>query len=89
MYFEALTFHMLVLNFSASLLLPLVLGTLSFRLRDADIDRTTAGVLRWVGWAYGFKWCCALVVRHLPIPLLSKRLVNRRFSVAAATVRKQ
>jgi PAT family beta-lactamase induction signal transducer AmpG len=44
------------LGFSAGLPLLLVLGTLSFWLREAGIDRTTIGYLSWVGLAYAFKW---------------------------------
>ena len=50
---------MLALGFSAGLPLLLVLGTLSFRLREAGIDRSTIGYLSWVGLAYGFKWVWA------------------------------
>ena len=42
---------MLTLGFSAGLPLLLVLGTLSFRLREAGIDRSTIGHLSWVGLA--------------------------------------
>ena len=42
--------------------LLLVLGTLSFRLREAGLDRATIGYLSWVGLAYGFKWCWAPLV---------------------------
>jgi PAT family beta-lactamase induction signal transducer AmpG len=59
---------MLALGFSAGLPLLLVLGTLSFRLREAGIDRTTIGYLSWVGLAYGFKWCWAPLVDRLPLP---------------------
>jgi PAT family beta-lactamase induction signal transducer AmpG len=56
-YLEPASLRMLALGFSAGLPLLLVLGTLSFRLREAGIDRTTIGYLSWVGLAYGFKWC--------------------------------
>ena len=69
---------MLLLGFSAGLPLLLVLGTLSFRLREAGIDRTTIGYLSWVGLAYGFKWVWAPLVDRMPIPLLTKRLGRRR-----------
>jgi PAT family beta-lactamase induction signal transducer AmpG len=58
-YKEPATLRMLFLGFSAGLPLLLVLGTLSFRLREAGIDRTTIGYLSWVGLAYGFKWVWA------------------------------
>ncbi len=69
---------MFALGFSAGLPLLLVLGTLSFRLREAGIDRTTIGYLSWVGLAYGFKWCWAPLVDRLPIPLLTRALGRRR-----------
>jgi len=69
---------MLVLGFSAGLPLLLVLGTLSFWLREAGIDRTTIGYLSWVGLAYAFKWAWAPLVDRLPIPLLTRLLGRRR-----------
>ncbi len=69
---------MLALGFSAGLPLLLVLGTLSFWLREAGIHRSTIGFLSWVGLAYGFKWCWAPLVDRLPIPLLTRLLGRRR-----------
>jgi len=69
---------MLLLGFSAGLPLLLVLGTLSFWLREAGIDRTTIGYLSWVGLAYAFKWAWAPLVDRLPIPLLTRWLGRRR-----------
>jgi MFS transporter, PAT family, beta-lactamase induction signal transducer AmpG len=77
-YKEPATLRMLFLGFSAGLPLLLVLGTLSFRLREAGIDRATIGYLTWVGLAYGFKWCWAPLVDRLPIPLLTRWLGRRR-----------
>ena len=77
-YLEPSTLRMLALGFSAGLPLLLVLGTLSFRLREAGIDRATIGFLTWVGLAYGFKWCWAPLVDRLPIPLLTRLLGRRR-----------
>ena len=48
-YLEPPSLRMLLLGFSAGLPLLLVLGTLSFWLREAGIDRTTIGYLSWVG----------------------------------------
>ena len=56
----------------------LVLGTLSFRLREAGIDRATIGFLSWVGLAYGFKWAWAPLVDRLPLPVLTRLLGRRR-----------
>ena len=58
-YLSPSSLRMLTLGFSAGLPLLLVLGTLSFRLREAGIDRATIGFLSWVGLAYGFKWAWA------------------------------
>ena len=77
-YLEPATWRMLLLGFGAGLPLLLVLGTLSFRLREAGIDRTTIGYLSWVGLAYGFKWAWAPLVDRLPIPLLTRLLGRRR-----------
>jgi len=77
-YLEPASLRMFALGFSAGLPLLLVLGTLSFRLREAGIDRTTIGYLSWVGLAYGFKWCWAPLVDRLPIPLLTRALGRRR-----------
>jgi len=77
-YLEPATLRMLFLGFSAGLPLLLVLGTLSFRLREAGVDRATIGFLSWVGLAYAFKWVWAPLVDRLPLPLLSKALGQRR-----------
>ncbi|AOW11752.1 AmpG family muropeptide MFS transporter [Hydrogenophaga crassostreae] len=77
-YLEPASLRMLTLGFSAGLPLLLVLGTLSFRLREAGLDRTTIGYLSWVGLAYGFKWVWAPLVDRLPIPLLTRWLGRRR-----------
>ncbi|MBT2323844.1 MFS transporter [Variovorax paradoxus] len=77
-YLEPATLRMLALGFSAGLPLLLVLGTLSFRLREAGVDRTTIGYLSWVGLAYGFKWVWAPLVDRLPIPPLTTLLGRRR-----------
>ena len=77
-YLEPATLRLLLLGFSAGLPLLLVLGTLSFWLREAGIDRTTIGYLSWVGLAYAFKWMWAPLVDRLPIPFLTARLGRRR-----------
>ena len=77
-YLEPASLRMLALGFSAGLPLLLVLGTLSFRLREAGIDRTTIGYLSWVGLAYAFKWMWAPLVDRMPLPLLTRVLGRRR-----------
>lgn len=77
-YLQPASVRMLLLGFAAGLPLLLVLGTLSFRLREAGIDRSTIGYLSWVGLAYGFKWVWAPLVDRLPIPFLTHQLGRRR-----------
>ena len=77
-YLEPASLRMLSLGFSAGLPLLLVLGTLSFWLREAGIDRTTIGFLSWVGLAYGFKWVWSPLVDRMPIPWLTRTLGRRR-----------
>jgi MFS transporter, PAT family, beta-lactamase induction signal transducer AmpG len=87
-YLEPATVRMLFLGFSAGLPLLLVLGTLSFRLREAGVDRTTIGFFSWVGLAYAFKWAWAPLVDRLPLPVFSRLLGRRRawLLLAQATV---
>ncbi len=77
-YAEPAALRMFFLGFAAGLPLLLVLGTLSFRLREAGIDRATIGYLSWVGLAYGFKWAWAPLVDRLPLPGLTRLLGRRR-----------
>ena len=83
-YAEPPVARMVLLGFAAGLPLLLVLGTLSFRLREAGIDRTTIGFLSWVGLAYGFKWVWAPLVDRMPLPLLTRALGRRRSWLLAA-----
>jgi len=69
---------MLSLGFSAGLPLLLIMGTLSFWLREAGIDRTTIGHLSWIGLAYSFKWLWSPLVDRLSLPLLTRWLGRRR-----------
>ena len=85
-YLQPASVRMLLLGFSAGLPLLLVLGTLSFRLREAGIDRSTIGYLSWVGLAYGFKWVWAPLVDRLPIPFFTHRLGRRRSWLLLAQV---
>ncbi len=62
---------MLLLGFAAGLPFPLVLTTLSARLRQAGIDRTTIGYFSLVGLAYSLKFCWSPIVDRLSLPWLS------------------
>ena len=85
-YLSPSSLRMLALGFSAGLPLLLVLGTLSFRLREAGIDRATIGFLSWVGLAYGFKWAWAPLVDRLSIPVLTPLMGRRRSWLLVAQV---
>ncbi len=84
-YLQPTSLRMLALGFSAGLPLLLVLGTLSFWLREAGISRATIGHLSWVGLAYGFKWVWAPLVDRVTLPLLG-RLGRRRSWLLLAQV---
>lgn len=77
-YIHPRVLGMLSLGFSAGLPLLLVLGTLSFWLREAGIDRSTIGHLSWIGLAYGFKWLWSPLVDRLSLPVLTRLLGRRR-----------
>ena len=77
-YLEWPSIRMFFLGFSAGLPLLLVLGTLSFWLREVGIDRSTIGYLSWVGLFYAGKWLWAPLVDRVPIFFLTKRLGRRR-----------
>ena len=77
-YAQPRVIGMLFLGFSAGLPLLLVLGTLSFWLREAGIDRATIGYLSWIGLAYGFKWAWSPLVDRLRLPLLTRTFGRRR-----------
>ena len=55
-YLKAETLRMFFLGFSAGLPPLLILGTLSFWLREASIDLKTIGFFSWIGLVYAFKW---------------------------------
>lgn len=77
-YGELATLRMVALGFAAGLPLLLVLGTLSFRLREAGVSRATIGELSWVGLAYAFKWAWAPLVDRVTLPGLTRWLGRRR-----------
>jgi len=77
-YTEPASLRMLALGFSSGLPLLLVLGTFSFWLREASVDRSSIGHLSWIGLAYAFKWVWSPLVDRLPLPLLSRTLGQRR-----------
>lgn len=77
-YLKPAAVRMFFLGFSSGLPLLLVLGTLSFWLREAGVDLKTIGIMSWVGLTYATKWLWAPLVDRLPIPLLTRWLGRRR-----------
>jgi PAT family beta-lactamase induction signal transducer AmpG len=78
--------RMLLLGFAAGLPLPLVFGTLSFRLREAGVDLATIGFVSWVALAYAFKWVWSPLVDQFRLPVLGARLGQRRSWLLLAQV---
>lgn len=77
-YAEPASLRMFFFGFSSGLPLLLVLGTLSFWLREAEVDLKTIGFLSWVGLVYGFKWVWAPAIDRVRLPFLTARLGRRR-----------
>lgn len=77
-YLQPQSVRMFLLGFSSGLPLLLILGTLSFWLREAGVDLKTIGFFSWIGLVYGFKWVWAPVVDRLNIPVFGRLLGRRR-----------
>ncbi len=77
-YADRRVLRMLFLGFSAGLPLLLVFGTLSVWLKEAELSTSAIGFFSWAALAYGFKVTWAPLVDHLPVPLLGRRLGQRR-----------
>lgn len=77
-YLKPAAVRMFFLGFSSGLPLLLVLGTLSFWLREAGVDLKTIGIMSWVGLTYATKWLWAPLVDRLTIPLMTRFLGRRR-----------
>ena len=69
---------MLFLGFSAGLPFYLVYSTLSAWLRQVGIQRSTIGMLAWVGILFSIKFLWAPVIDRVPPPLLQRLLGRRR-----------
>lgn len=77
-YLKPAAIRFFFLGFSSGLPLLLVLGTLSFWLREAGVDLKTIGFLSWVGLVYGFKWLWAPAVDNIRLPVLTRVFGRRR-----------
>jgi PAT family beta-lactamase induction signal transducer AmpG len=77
---------MLALGFSSGLPFMLIFSSLSAWLRQSGINRTTIGMLAWVGLSYSLKFLWAPMVDRLPLPLLGRVLGQRRSWILLAQV---
>lgn len=77
-YREPKVLAMLFLGFSAGLPFMLVFSTLSAWLRSVGIERTTIGMLSWVGLVFSLKFFWAPVVDRVALPGLTRWLGRRR-----------
>ncbi len=64
--------EMLLLGFASGLPFPMVLTTLSARLRLAGIDRSTIGLFSLVGLAYSLKFAWSPIVDRYSLPVLGR-----------------
>jgi PAT family beta-lactamase induction signal transducer AmpG len=69
---------MLALGFSAGLPFYLIYQSLSAWLRQSGVERSTIGMLAWVGMAFTLKFLWAPVVDRVPVPWLTTALGRRR-----------
>ena len=77
-YWNLRVLSMLFLGFSAGLPFFLVFSTLSAWLRQAGVQRSTIGMLSWVGILYSIKFLWAPVVDRVRPPFLHRLLGRRR-----------
>ena len=67
-----------LLGFSAGLPLLLIFGTLGLWLREAGFERSAVTYFSWAALGYSFKFVWAPLVDKLPLPVLGRRLGQRR-----------
>ena len=83
-YLNLRAMRLTLLGFAAGLPIVLVFGTLSFWLRDAQIDRSTIGFVGWVALAYAFKFVWSPLVDSLGLGQLTRSLGRRKGWLLAA-----
>jgi PAT family beta-lactamase induction signal transducer AmpG len=77
-YREPRLIAILFMGFSSGLPLALTFGTLSFRLAELGVSRTSIGLFSLVGVSYSVKFLWSPLIDRLPIPVLYARLGRRR-----------
>lgn len=75
-----------LLGFASGLPLPLIISTLSLRLKDSGVDISTIGLFSAVGIPYTIKFLWAPMVDHLKLPGLTDSLGLRRGWILASQV---
>lgn len=75
---------LLFLGFSAGLPLLLIFATLSLWLREAGVERSQVTYFSWAALGYSFKFVWAPLIDKLPLPVLARRLGQRRAWLLAA-----
>jgi PAT family beta-lactamase induction signal transducer AmpG len=77
-YREPRLIAILFMGFSSGLPLALSFGTLSFRLAEQGVSRTSIGLFSLVGVSYSVKFLWSPLIDRLPVPILTARLGRRR-----------
>ena len=77
-YREPRLLAILFMGFSSGLPLALTFGTLSFRLAEEGVSRTSIGLYSLVGISYSVKFLWSPLIDRLPLPFLTARLGRRR-----------
>ena len=72
------------LGFSSGLPLLLIFATLSLWLREAGVERAQVTYFSWAALGYSFKFVWAPLIDKLPLPVLARRLGQRRGWLLAA-----
>lgn len=75
---------LLFLGFSSGLPLLLIFATLSLWLREAGVERGAVTYFSWAALGYSFKFVWAPLIDKLPLPVLARRLGQRRAWLLAA-----
>lgn len=77
-YTQPRVIAMFFLGFSAGLPFLLVFATLTAWLKDEGLSKTTIGFFAWIGITYSIKVIWSPVVDHVRIPVLTRKLGQRR-----------
>jgi PAT family beta-lactamase induction signal transducer AmpG len=77
-YREPRLIAVLLMGFSSGLPLPLTFATLSFRLAEVGVSRTSIGLFALVGISYSLKFLWSPLIDRLPLPSWTTRLGRRR-----------